>query len=152
VGVVVTFPGSQNSAQCDPNPIWFCGRSSSKKTAKAKQTTPTSPPYKFQNKKPHKQKAPQAQVTKPKTAKCTATPTRNQQIFSTPLLEPKKSYTSPTENSKNATPTKNGASFMAGLDRHANFYAIAKTKPIVTAVVCFLSTQKWALESPPEEN
>jgi hypothetical protein len=29
---------------------------------------------------------------------------------------------------------------MAGLDRHANFYAIAKTKPVVTAVVCFLST------------
>jgi hypothetical protein len=30
---------------------------------------------------------------------------------------------------------------MAGLDRHANFYAIAKTMPIVTAVACFLSTQ-----------
>jgi hypothetical protein len=30
---------------------------------------------------------------------------------------------------------------MAGLDGHANFYAIAKTKPVVTAVVYFLSTQ-----------
>jgi hypothetical protein len=33
------------------------------------------------------------------------------------------------------------AAVMAGLDRHANFYAIAKTMPVVTAVVCFLSTQ-----------
>ena len=30
---------------------------------------------------------------------------------------------------------------IAGLDRHANFYATAKTMPILTAVVCFLSTQ-----------
>jgi hypothetical protein len=30
---------------------------------------------------------------------------------------------------------------IAGLDRHANFYAIAKTMPIATAVICFLSTQ-----------
>jgi hypothetical protein len=30
---------------------------------------------------------------------------------------------------------------MAGLDGHANFYATAKTMPIVTAEVCFLSTQ-----------
>jgi hypothetical protein len=30
---------------------------------------------------------------------------------------------------------------MAGSDMQVNFYAIAKTMPIVTAVVCFLSTQ-----------
>jgi hypothetical protein len=30
---------------------------------------------------------------------------------------------------------------MAGLDMLFNFNAIAKTMPIVTAVVCFLSTQ-----------
>jgi hypothetical protein len=30
---------------------------------------------------------------------------------------------------------------MAGLDIFGNFNAIAKTMPIVTAVVCFLSTQ-----------
>jgi hypothetical protein len=30
---------------------------------------------------------------------------------------------------------------MAGLGRHADFYEIAKTMPVVTAVVCFLSTQ-----------
>jgi hypothetical protein len=30
---------------------------------------------------------------------------------------------------------------MAGSDILGNFYAIAKTMPIVTAVVCFLSTQ-----------
>jgi hypothetical protein len=30
---------------------------------------------------------------------------------------------------------------MAGLGMLFNFYAIAKTMPIVTAVVCFLSTQ-----------
>jgi hypothetical protein len=41
---------------------------------------------------------------------------------------------------------------MAGLDRHANFYATAKTMPIVTAMVCFLSTKTWALESLPEES
>ena len=31
--------------------------------------------------------------------------------------------------------------YMAGSDMQVNFYAIAKTMPIVTAVVCFLSTQ-----------
>jgi hypothetical protein len=30
---------------------------------------------------------------------------------------------------------------MAGLVRNADFYAIAKTMPIATAVACFLSTQ-----------
>jgi hypothetical protein len=30
---------------------------------------------------------------------------------------------------------------MAGLDRNAIFYAIAKTKPVMTAMACFLSTQ-----------
>jgi hypothetical protein len=40
---------------------------------------------------------------------------------------------------------------MAGLDRHANLYAIAKTMPIVTAVIVFYPQKKWALESPPEE-
>jgi hypothetical protein len=30
---------------------------------------------------------------------------------------------------------------MAGLDRDGSFYAIAKTIPVVTAVVCFLSTR-----------
>jgi hypothetical protein len=42
---------------------------------------------------------------------------------------------------------------MAGSDMQVNSYAIAKTMPIVTAVVCFLSTQQiWALESPAEES
>jgi hypothetical protein len=41
---------------------------------------------------------------------------------------------------------------MAGLDRHANFYEIAKTIPVVTAVVYFLSTKIRALYSPPEES
>jgi hypothetical protein len=43
------------------------------------------------------------------------------------------------ENHRKNTPKT--APNMAGLDRHANFYAIAKTMPIVTTVVCFLSTK-----------